>query len=122
MAFEIREATVAIASLELDKLVEFYQRLLGQEPTTWIANTYAEFKLAGLQMRFFNPRTSHQSEFKGRGGAISLCWEVENLEAAIAQLTALEHAPKGTIVSAEYGREIYAYDPEGNRLILYQKH
>ncbi|MGL4621884.1 MAG: VOC family protein, partial [Chroococcidiopsis sp.] len=28
--------------------------------------------------------------------------------------------PLGQIVTASHGREIYAYDPDGNRIILHQ--
>lgn len=55
-----------------------------------------------------------------RGGAMSLCLEVRNLESAIAHLTALGYPPPGEILTASHGREIYAYDPAGNRLILHQ--
>ncbi|MEH2113797.1 VOC family protein [Nostoc sp.] len=51
---------------------------------------------------------------------ISLCLEVSNLEDAIAHLTSLGYPPPGEISIASHGREIYAYDPDGNRLILHQ--
>ena len=43
-----------------------------------------------------------------------------NLEAAIAHLDVLGYLPPGEIMTASHGREIYAYDPIGNRLILYE--
>ena len=43
-----------------------------------------------------------------------------NLEQAIACLTNLGYTPPGEIIEASHGREIYAYDPAGNRLILHQ--
>ena len=52
--------------------------------------------------------------------AISLCLEVEDLEAAIQHLEAIAAPAPGEVVLASHGREIYAYDPEGNRLILHQ--
>ncbi|MHC5860203.1 VOC family protein [Nostoc sp.] len=51
---------------------------------------------------------------------ISLCLEVSNLEDAIAHLTSLGYPPPGEISIASHGKEIYAYDPDGNRLILHQ--
>ncbi|MFM7372329.1 MAG: VOC family protein, partial [Sphaerospermopsis kisseleviana] len=51
---------------------------------------------------------------------LSLCIEVSNLENAIAHLTSLGYPPPGKISIASHGREIYAYDPDGNRLILHQ--
>ena len=50
----------------------------------------------------------------------SLCLEVVNLAAAIAHMTELGYPPIGAILTASHGREIYAYDPDGNRLILHQ--
>ncbi len=51
---------------------------------------------------------------------MSLCLEVSNLEDAIAHLKTLGYPPPGNISIASHGREIYAYDPDGNRLILHQ--
>jgi hypothetical protein len=53
---------------------------------------------------------------------MSLCLEVSDLEDAIAHITALGFPPPGEILTASHGREIYAYDPDGNRLILHQSH
>ena len=55
----------------------------------------------------------------GRGG-MSLCLEVKDLEGAIAHLVAIGYPTSGEIIVASHGREIYAYDPAGNRLILHQ--
>ena len=51
---------------------------------------------------------------------MSLCLEVEQLETAIEHLRCLGFPPLGEIVVASHGREIYAYDPAGNRLILHE--
>ncbi|MBD0267928.1 MAG: VOC family protein, partial [Cyanobacteria bacterium Co-bin8] len=48
--------------------------------------------------------------------------EVVDLEGAIAHLTTLGYPPPGPVMIASHGREIYAYDPDGNRLILHQSH
>jgi hypothetical protein len=45
---------------------------------------------------------------------------VENLEQAIAHLTSLGFPPASEILLASHGREIYACDPDGNRLILHE--
>jgi len=42
------------------------------------------------------------------------------LKEAIAYLTSLGYPPPGEITTASHGREIYAYDPMNNRLILHQ--
>lgn len=121
MSLQCRAALVTLAAIALEPMVEFYQQLLGQAPDPYIPNVYAEFQIAGLRLGIFRPKAAHQPEFGSQGkGATSLCLEVENLEAAIAHLTHLGYPPPGEMITASHGREIYAYDPEGNRLILHQ--
>jgi predicted enzyme related to lactoylglutathione lyase len=111
---------VTLADPDGELLVRFYTRLFGQEPSVYIPKVYAEFQLPGLRLGIFNPKSNHREEFEGRGG-MSLCVEVEDLIGAIAHLTSLGYPPPGEIAIASHGREIYAYDPQGNRLILHEK-
>ncbi|AFY33694.1 glyoxalase/bleomycin resistance protein/dioxygenase [Calothrix sp. PCC 7507] len=117
----IKDAFVTLASFNFACLVNFYTDLLKQNPTTIIPNIYAEFQISGLRLGIFQPKPTHASEFETIAKSkISLCLEVSNLEDAIAQLTTLGYPPPGKIAIASHGREIYAYDPDGNRLILHQ--
>ncbi|MEM7795652.1 MAG: VOC family protein [Cyanobacteria bacterium P01_C01_bin.118] len=116
----IQEAFVTLASDQLDKLVEFYQALLGVAPQPYVPERYAEFALPGLKLALFKPSTDHREEFIGSAASMSVCLEVGDLEVAIAILTQLGHAPHGPIIHASHGQEMYAYDPAGNRLILHQ--
>jgi len=102
-------------------LVQFYRGLFEQEPVIWQSGLYAEFALPGLTLGIFQPQALHQAEFQGRAGSISLCLEVRPLEAAIERLSQLGYPPSGSILTASHGREIYAYDPAGNRLILHER-
>ncbi|WP_373525716.1 VOC family protein [Nostoc sp.] len=121
MVFQYTDAMVAIASTNFKNLVSFYTKLLGENPASLIPNIYAEFHLASLRLSIFQPKKTHESEFEtSHKSKISLCLEVSNLEDAIAHLTALGYFPPGNISIADHGREIYAYDPDGNRLILHQ--
>ena len=54
------------------------------------------------------------------GSRMSLCLEVTDLPMAIAHLTDMGYPPPGEIIAASHGTEIYAYDPDNNRLILHQ--
>ena len=129
---------VTLASVNLKKQVDFYRAFLAiaPQPNT---PTYAEFQLPGIRLAIFRPKENNAAEFIATGsgssgaqngdrnsgpssGAMSLCLEVGNLDDAIAHLAALGCAPPGTVVSASHGQEIYAYDPDGNRLILHQAH
>lgn len=120
MDFSYSSAFVTLAAIDLEKLVLFYSNLLVIEPQPYVPNRYAEFQLPGLRLGIFQPKLTHQSEFKNSGNAMSLCLEVSNLEKAIAHLTHLGYPPPGETLTASHGKEIYAYDPEGNRLILHQ--
>jgi len=116
------EAFVAIASYQFETSVTFYQTLLEQSADPLLPGRYAEWTLAGsLKLGIFSPHLTHRDEFQTRGaGAISLCLEVEDLDHAIAVLTRLGYPPPGEIQSASHGREVYAYAPEGSRIILHQ--
>ncbi|WP_375474515.1 VOC family protein [uncultured Nostoc sp.] len=130
MVFQYTNAFVTIASVNCENLVNFYSRLLGQKPVILIPNVYAEFNLVSMRLGIFKPKNTNESEFEAMSddkplsfypkSKISLCLEVSNLEDAIAHLTALGYPPPGDISIADHGREIYAYDPDGNRLILHQ--
>ncbi|OUL34163.1 glyoxalase [Nostoc sp. T09] len=121
MIFQYTDVLVALATANFESLVSFYTQVLGQNPTTLIPNVYAEFLFSGLRLGIFKPKSTHEAEFETTAKSkISLCLEVSNLEAAIAHLTELGYPPPGNITVASHGREIYAYDPDGNRLILHQ--
>jgi predicted enzyme related to lactoylglutathione lyase len=121
MVFHSSAVFVTLVDPDGDTLGRFYSKLFGLEPVVNIPRTYTEFLLPGLRLGIFKPQENHAAEFAGRSGSMSLCVEVDDLEAAIAQFTALGYPPPGEIAIASHGREIYAYDPLGNRLILHEK-
>jgi catechol 2,3-dioxygenase-like lactoylglutathione lyase family enzyme len=123
MTIQYTDAIVTIATLNLDQLANFYTNFLGEKPIKFIPNVYAEFQFTGLRLGIFQPKKTHNSEFQDSAKSkMSLCLEVSNLEDAIAHLTDLGYPPPGEIAVASHGREMYAYDPDGNRLILHQNH
>ncbi len=115
-------ALFAIATPNFERLVDFYKALLTQEPAAYTPNVYAEFQLPGVKLGIYRPKLNDELQMaKGElWTPISLCLEVVNLEAAIAHITELGYPPIGEILTASHGREIYACDPDGNRLILHQ--
>jgi predicted enzyme related to lactoylglutathione lyase len=120
-SFHLSTAFLTIATTDFDRLVAFYQGLSTQEPKPLIPNVYAEFNLSGLRLAIFRPKDSNASKFNhSANSSMSICLEVDSLEAVIEKLKELGHAPQGEIMTASHGREIYAYDPIGNRLILHQ--
>ncbi len=120
-AIQFTDAFVTLATVHLETLVKFYTQFLGIESTNIIPNVYAEFQLRGLKLGIFKPKNTQFSEFENsEKSKMSLCLEVRDLENAIAHLTALGYPPTAEIKTASHGREIYAYDPDSNRLILHQ--
>jgi Glyoxalase/Bleomycin resistance protein/Dioxygenase superfamily len=127
MTFHLSTAFVTIASnsasSDFDRLVDFYRGLSSQEPKPFLPQVYAEFNLPGLRLAIFRPKDTHSSEFNHSAhSSMSICLEVDNLEKVIEHLRKLGYPPQGEIMTASHGREIYAYDPAGNRLILHQDH
>ena len=122
MANSVAEIYIALASVNLLAQVEFYSSVLSISPHVQTSG-YAEFRSLGLKLAIFMPNESYHSEFFPEGkvqSPMSFCLEVEALTAAIAHLTTLGYPPPGDIIHASHGKEIYAYDPDGNRLILHQ--
>ncbi|TAF07544.1 MAG: VOC family protein [Nostocales cyanobacterium] len=118
---EYNNVLVTIGTVNFDKLVNFYIQLLEQEPKNLIPDVYAEFQISNLSLGIFKPKKNNESEFAvNTKSPLSLCLEVSNLENAITHLQSLGYPPPGEISTASHGREIYAYDPDGNRLILHQ--
>ncbi|QDL10632.1 glyoxalase [Brasilonema octagenarum UFV-E1] len=121
MTFQYTDAFIALATFDLENLVGFYTQFLSIEPTTYIPNIYAEFRLPSLKLGIFQPKQTHFSEFEHSAKSkMSLCLEVSDLESVIAHLSVLGYSPPGEIITASHGKEIYAYDPDGNRIIIHQ--
>jgi predicted enzyme related to lactoylglutathione lyase len=121
MTLNYSDALITLATTNIKDLVNFYSKLLQQQPDPYIPSVYAEFKLKKLRLGIFQPKRNRQQEFiNSAGSGMSLCLEVPDLSDAIAKITALGYPPPGEIITASHGNEIYAYDPAGNRLILHQ--
>ncbi|VEP18227.1 conserved hypothetical protein [Hyella patelloides LEGE 07179] len=121
MTFNYTDAFLTIATTDLEKAIAFYSQLLNQKPQPYIPNVYAEFNLKSLRLAIFKPKEDHQAEFNNsRHSGMSICLEVEDLDTTITHLTEMGFPPSGDITVASHGKEIYAYDPMHNRLILHQ--
>jgi predicted enzyme related to lactoylglutathione lyase len=121
MSFLYTDAFITLATVKHQQLIEFYSQLLEQKPNPYLPNIYGEFRLNQLRLGIFKPKENNQQEFANYGtNPISICIEVEDLEKGIAHLQAIGYSPASTIMVASHGREIYAYDPDRNRLILHQ--
>jgi predicted enzyme related to lactoylglutathione lyase len=117
----LTSALVTIASVNFEVVVDFYRQFLGAAPDRFMPRRYAEFSLSGLRLGIFCPQSTHRDEFGHPSqSGMSICLEVASLERSIDKLTQLGYPPPGQITTASHGREIYAYDPDGNRLILHQ--
>ncbi len=122
MVLTYNRAYIAIAALDITKTIDFYSKLLQLKPEKYIPNVYAEFDLQQLRLAIFQPKIDNITEFNNsQGSGMSICLEVVDLENAIAFLSEIGYPPSGNIVTASHGKELYVYDPSGNRIILYQK-
>jgi hypothetical protein len=122
MELQFTDSFITIASVNIENLVDYYAQLLREKPISYIPNVYAEFQLPNLRLAIFKPKSTHATEFiNAAQSKISLCLEVNNLENAIAHLTTIGYPPSASIITASHGREIYAYDPDGNRIILHER-
>lgn len=120
MNFKYFDVFLAIATDDIQALTDFYSQLLQRQPDVYRPSIYTEFHLERLRLGIFKPKLERQKEFENLGSGMSLCIEVENIDIAIATLINMGFPPPGEIIEASHGKEIYAYDPEGNRLILHQ--
>jgi predicted enzyme related to lactoylglutathione lyase len=121
MAFRFEAAFVTISAFNLEEITQFYRQFFQQEPIGAKPHSYVEFYVANLCLGIFRPHESSKEEFARVGkNPMSICLEVSDLDEAIARITALGYAPPGGVIHTPHGREVYAYDPEQNRLILHQ--
>ena len=118
---QIQKAWVTIAAVQFDRSVQFYRYLFQQEPQVFTPEKYAEFQAFGIRLGIYRP-TMEESPDRAPitlFPSVSLCMQIENLESAIVRLTQAD-AHVGEVRSVSHGREAYAYDPDGNRIILYE--
>ncbi len=108
---------VTIATANFDRAWLFYAQLLAQEPQPFTPQIYAEFNLPGIRLGIFRPQAN--SLFIPGRGAMSLCFEVDNLELAIERAVRGGCSLPASIITASHGRETYIYDPDDNRIILH---
>jgi predicted enzyme related to lactoylglutathione lyase len=122
MSLNYHRSWLTIATLNVGQLVDFYSQFLQVKPQIYQVDVYAEFHLTtGLVLGIFKTRSRDINEFnQPEKSALSLCLQVENLEIAIAHLQTCGYEQKIEIITASHGQEIYIYDPDGNRIILYQ--
>jgi predicted enzyme related to lactoylglutathione lyase len=120
----IKDALVTIGASDFDRTVEFYRLLIDRSPQPFIPASYAEFAIAGgLRLGIFLPAANHRSEFADSlSSGLSICLEVGSIATVLDLLSHHGYPTSGEIVAASHGREIYIYDPSGNRLILHQQH
>ncbi|WP_337175665.1 VOC family protein [Paludisphaera sp.] len=123
MGIDFTGAFAAIGAEDFARAVAFYGALFGREPDERIRDSYAAFHLPALRLAIFRPRAGGADDFRNpsdRRTALNLVLEVPDLGRAVAEIERLG----GTVAppfDAPHGREAYAYDPDGNRLILVER-
>lgn len=130
MALDYSVAWVTIAAQDFERSQDFYGQLLGKAPDRTLGPVdrpiYAEFQLKGLRFGIYRPQSGHSAPISSlssqRSNPMSICFQVKDLEQSIAHLASIGFPVAGAILTPRHGREVYATDPDGNRLILYQPH
>ncbi len=116
-----QRAWITLAPRNFSKACEFYSNLLGKPPDQTLMRSnqliYAEFHLTGFNLGIYAPKFQPQASGYS---SLSMCFQVDDLETSIELITNLGYPPAGEIVTASHGREVYVFDPDENRLILYQ--
>lgn len=123
MTLDYSIAWVTIAAQDFERSQNFYQQLLGKAPDRTLGPVdrpiYAQFHLNGLRLGIYRPQSVNSDPTTS---PISICFQVKSLEESIAHLASIGFPVMGKILTPRHGREVYAADPDGNRLILYQPH
>ncbi len=119
MDFVITRSLVTIAAIDWAASLKFYQDLLQLPPQVLQPDRYAEFHLTDCRIALYAPRAT-EKPIPQPYPSLSLCLHVQSLEGAIAHLTALNHPIPDGIQRSRHGQEVYLYDPNGNRIILYE--
>ncbi len=123
MAIESTGALAAIGAEDFARAVAFYAGLLGREPDERIRDAYAAFHLPGLRLAIFRPRAGGADDFRnppGRRAGLNLVLEVADVPRAAVEVERLGGSSTAPF-ETPHGREAYAYDPDGNRLILVRR-
>lgn len=111
---------ITIATVNFDRLVEFYSNFLSQSPNPYRSSIYAGFRLPGLEIGIFRPTAERAADFAPPSRSLSICLEVQNLDEIFAAMSKSEYATS-ELISASHGQEFYLTDPDGNRIILHQQ-
>jgi catechol 2,3-dioxygenase-like lactoylglutathione lyase family enzyme len=121
MDFVITRSRITIATIDWSASLKFYQDLLQRPPAVLQPDRYAEFGLPDWTIALYAPRLAEIPQpHSDPHPSLSLCLDVKPLASAIARLTALNYPIAHGIQRSSHGQEIYLYDPNGNRIILYE--
>ena len=107
-------AFISYPVLDLDRAVEFYQKVLGIEPL-FHREDWAEFNLEGQRFALQKVKTP-KLEHSGP----TLYFMAQSLEESINRLEKIGAKLLGTPESYTYGKLVRFKDPEGNVLGLYE--
>jgi catechol-2,3-dioxygenase len=121
MDFVITRSRLTIATIHWPASLQFYQDLLQFPPQVLQPERYAEFQRPDCTIALYAPQaTEIPSIATDPHPSFSLCLDVTSLAHAIAHLTARNYPIPHGIQRRSHGQELYLYDPNGNRIILYE--
>lgn len=99
-------------------LLDWYETHLGIEHEAWGGRVFehADAPGSGLTWSIFDKDT----EYFGEGNAFMVNYKVADLDAMLAQLRAAGVRVDDHVERSEYGQFGWCFDPEGNRIELWQ--
>ncbi len=122
MNSSIVRSFVTIAVANWQQSLQFYQCLLQLAPKVLQPDRYAEFDPPSCTIALYvaRPEESSQPTELSAYPSMSLCLQVKSISAVLAQLKTINYDAPAGIQQSSHGAEIYVYDPNGNRIILYE--
>jgi catechol 2,3-dioxygenase-like lactoylglutathione lyase family enzyme len=112
-------AFLTLATNQWQRAVDFYGHLLAQSPQAVQPNRFAAFDLQGLRLAIYCPKAEERISPASYYPVLSICLQVPSLAQSLIHLQSLNLDP-GDVQNSSHGREVYLYDPDGNRIIIYE--
>lgn len=120
MAIQFTDAFTAIVSENFDATIAFSTAVLGREPAD-AGRPGRILPAGGFLPAIFRPRVGGAADFRNRhkrGGGLGLVLRGTDVERAAVEHMRLSGLEPSQVMESSNVREVYGYDPDGNRIIL----
>ena len=108
---------VFVVARDLERTIEFYQRTLGLELQFRDGERWVQFRAGDVSFAL----ASTEEGQGARPGQPVPVFEVDDLDAALAELGVAEASPGAVREMGTHGRSAMTVDPSGTRIMLFQR-